>query len=429
MDKRKPEIIYSEPVREIMGNPPRVILRYGTTLIFIVFIIVIIFAWYFRYPDLVQSSVEITTENPPVTLVSKGTYKIRHLYIKDGEKVEKGQLLGVMETVAAIDDERSLRQFTDTCKSIYSLQTGRMPDLSELGELQNYYGTFRKCITDLNNFLRNDFYGNRIKTVKDELAGLKRYTAQLIEKQKLLSENFSLEKGSFRRDSMLNKGKSISDADFERSRKALNTQQIELKDVQLEISQKIIDQAGRQQLINELSVTRDEEKDKLVSAGDEAFNNLKAELRMWENNYLLISPVGGRVAFTKYWSENQVVNTDEPVLSIVPTDQGNFVGRIYLKMQSSGKVETGQTVNIKLSGFPYLEYGMVRGKIRSKSLVTSGDAYVIEVGLPDGLTTLYNKKLVFTQNMQGTAEIITNDRSLLVKVISPLRYMFSKNRR
>ena len=265
--------------------------------------------------------------------------------------------------------------------------------------------------------------------MKDELAGLKRYTAQLVEKEKILSENFSLEKGSFRRDSLLNKVQSIADADFEKSKKALNSQQIELKDVQLEISAKIIDQAGRQQLINELSVTRDEEKDKLISAGDEAFNNLKAQLRIWENNYLLISPVGGRVAFTKYWSENQIVNTDEPVLSIVPADPGNFVGRIYLKMQSSGKVETGQTVNIKLSGFPYLEYGMVRGKIRSKSLVPSGDAYVIEVELPDELTTLYNKKLIFTQNMQGTAEIITNDRSLLVKIISPLRYLFSKNRR
>ena len=131
MENKKPEIVYSEPVREIMGKPPRMILRYGTALIFLVFILVVIFSWYFRYPDLVPSPVEITTENPPVTLVSKGTYKIRHLYIKDGEKVAKEQLLGVMETVASIDDERSLRQFTDTCKSIYS--TTDKPDARAYG--------------------------------------------------------------------------------------------------------------------------------------------------------------------------------------------------------------------------------------------------------------------------------------------------------
>jgi HlyD family secretion protein len=98
-------------------------------------------------------------------------------------------------------------------------------------------------------------------------------------------------------------------------------------------------------------------------------------------------------------------------------------------MENSGKVETGQTVNLKLSGFPYLEYGMIKGKISSKSLVSTGDAYVIEVTLPDGFTTLYKKKLVFIQNMQGTAEIITNDRSLIEKIVSPLRYLFSRNRR
>ncbi len=51
-----------------------------------------------------------------------------------------------------------------------------------------------------------------------------------------------------------------------------------------------------------------------------------------------------------------------------------------------------QPVNIKLSGYPYLEYGMVRGIVRSKSLVPSGDSYVIEVVLPEGLTTLYGKR-------------------------------------
>ena len=141
-----------------------------------------------------------------------------------------------------------------------------------------------------------------------------------------------------------------------------------------------------------------------------------------------MSPVSGTVTFTKYWSENQSVGRDEPVLTIVPTDQCNFIGRIFLKMQRSGKVEIGQWVNIKLSSYPYLEYGMVRGKIKTKSLVTSGDTYVIEIELPYGLKTLYNRQLDFTQNMQGTAEIITKDMRLLQKIIDPFRYLLSKNR-
>jgi HlyD family secretion protein len=97
-------------------------------------------------------------------------------------------------------------------------------------------------------------------------------------------------------------------------------------------------------------------------------------------------------------------------------------------MNRSGKVKTGQTVNIKFSSYPFLEYGMVKGIVKSKSLVPSGVFYVLEIDLPDGLTTLYGKNLEFTQNMQGTAEIITDDLRLLQKIINPFRYLISRNR-
>jgi len=161
---------------------------------------------------------------------------------------------------------------------------------------------------------------------------------------------------------------------------------------------------------------------------NETLLNLRAGLRIWENTYLLVSPVAGTVTFTRFWSENQAVVRDEVVMSVIPAEAGDFVGRINLKMQRSGKVEPGQTVNIKLSGYPYLEYGMVRGVVRSKSLVPSGDAYVIEIELPDGLVTLYGITLDFNQNMQGTAEIITSSMSLFQKIVNPFRYMITRNR-
>jgi HlyD family secretion protein len=72
---------------------------------------------------------------------------------------------------------------------------------------------------------------------------------------------------------------------------------------------------------------------------------------------------------------------------------------------------------------------MVRGIVKSKSLVPAEDAYVIEIELPDGLMTLYGKKLEFTQNMQGSAEIITENIRLIQKIVNPFRYMVSKNRK
>jgi HlyD family secretion protein len=202
---------------------------------------------------------------------------------------------------------------------------------------------------------------------------------------------------------------------------------MELQQVRLDYSAKSIELAEKRQLLQDYRITRVDEKDKLIFALRESFLNLKAQLNTWKNTYLLISPVEGLVSFTKFWSANQSVVKDEPVVSIVPAETGNFLGRINLKMQRSGKVKTGQSVNIKLSGYPYLEYGMVRGKVKSISLVPTDDSYVIEIELPEGLSTLYGKKLVFTQNMQGTAEIITENVRLLQKLINPFRHMITKN--
>ncbi len=67
--------------------------------------------------------------------------------------------------------------------------------------------------------------------------------------------------------------------------------------------------------------------------------------------------------------------------------------------------------------------------VKSKSQVASSDSYVIEIELPQGLTTLYGIKLDFTQNMQWTAEIITEDVRLLQKIVNPFRHLISKNKR
>jgi len=181
-------------------------------------------------------------------------------------------------------------------------------------------------------------------------------------------------------------------------------------------------------MLRDYRIKRIEEKEKLFAVLNESFLNLQAQIKIWENTYLLRSPFDGFVTFTRYWNENQVVTKDDPVLNVVPHETGSYLGRINLKMQRSGKVKPGQKVNIKLSSYPYLEYGMVRGIIKTKSLVPSGDTYVIEIDLPDGLTTLYGTKLEFTQNMSGTAEIITEDLRLLQKLINPFRYLISINK-
>jgi len=429
MKNQKPEILYSDPVKEIMGKPPRRILRWGTTVMFLVFVLFIFFSWIIRYPDTIPAPVEITTTNPPVTLVTKITGHIKSFFVKEREKVDAGQLIAVMETTASLDEIKSLKNTVDTILNPELLSYKGLPQFPGLGELQGYYGVFMKDLSDLNNYVINDFYGSKIKSLSDEIKGIDEYISRLSVKEKFYSENQRLEVKKFARDSSLFADKVIPESEFEKSHQALLMVNIELQQARLDHTAKSIELAEKRQLLQDYRITKLEENGKLVSGLRESFLNLKAQINLWENTYLLISPIQGIVSFTKFWSANQSVVKDEPVVSIVPLEPGSFLGRINLKMQRSGKVNPGMLVNIKLSGYPYLEYGIVRGKVKSKSLVPAGDAYVIDIELPQGLTTLYGKNLDFTQNMQGTAEIITENISLLQKIVNPFRYMISKNKK
>jgi len=77
-----------------------------------------------------------------------------------------------------------------------------------------------------------------------------------------------------------------------------------------------------------------------------------------------------------------------------------------------------------------MEYGMIKVEIKNIALVPIVEnnvrSYVLEVEFPENLTTTYNKTLIFRQQMQGTAEIITEDLVLLERFFNPIRAIFDK---
>jgi HlyD family secretion protein len=250
----------------------------------------------------------------------------------------------------------------------------------------------------------------------------------LKERERLFTKSIELETISFRRDSTLHSKDVISLSDREKAEQNLIGRKMELQQTGLDIMTESIGLSRKKQELQDLKIKRNEEFLQLTSETSAFRADLLSGIAQWKTRFLLISPVRGAITYTRIWSANQFVGENEPVLTVVPENQGDFIGRMMLGMQKSGKVRSGMLVNIKLSGFPYLEYGMVRGVVVSRSTVPEGDLYYVELSLPDGVRTLYGRQLPFTQNMKGTAEIMTDNLNLLQKIIDPLRYLLTKNR-
>lgn len=151
-----------------------------------------------------------------------------------------------------------------------------------------------------------------------------------------------------------------------------------------------------------------------------AFKNMRTELNQWIQTFAIVAPYDGKASFSKYWSIGQYVTPGEEVMTIIPVEN-QLVGKLLLPTAKSGKVKIGQKVNIKLDSYPYIEFGVVQGTVQAISMMPYEKNYLVDVTLPNGLYTNYGKNLQFSQEMPGTAEIITEDVTLFDRIYNPIR--------
>lgn len=422
----------SEEVQDILGHVPHWIIRWGILVVLITVVLIIVGSWFFRYPDIRRASVMITTENPPATIIARANGNIQDLFVEDNQYVTSGTRLAIIENAADYKDVFWLNEITLEVREIIP-DFDMLVDLNlgtnyKLGEIQESYADFLKTHKDYQNFIELDYHAKKIKALQSEVTKLEQHLNNLRQIRSLHKRELQLIQNQFNRDSLLFIQKVIPAADYDKSKSNLLGKQYEYETVGIDESETDIQIAGRNQTILDLELTASEETRQQQNAWQQAFENLTAQIALWKQKYLLEAPINGVVSFTAFWSKNQSVREGDRVMTIIPEDQGKIIGKINLPVQGAGKVTLGQKVNIKIDNFPYLEYGMIKGVVRNISLVPDNKEYIVEVDLPDGLKTYYEIEIPFKQEMQGTAEILTDERRLLERIISPIRAVISQQR-
>ena len=271
------------------------------------------------------------------------------------------------------------------------------------------------------------YYQRKIESQNEELEKYHVYYNRLYRQRNFLNRELQLASRQFSRDSLLFTREVIPDAEFDVAEAKLLQKKHEFEQARINLSITTIEISKLEQEILDIKQQYTDKKKELELQLIESFENLTASISTWDHRFILRSSLTGKVSFTKYWSKDQNVTEGERVLTIIPEDTGEIIGKILMDMKRSGKVKKGQKVNIKFDNYPYLEYGMVEGVVNSISLVPAENRYTVEVSLVDGLKTFYGIELEFTQEMQGTAEIITVKRRLLMRLVDPIKLIFEKN--
>lgn len=422
--------IRSDEVQELLGQVPKWIIRWGTSAILMIFLLVIIGSGLFKYPEIQPSTIILTTENPPAKLVANTYGKIVRLFIEDKQKVKAGDHIVLIESAAdyqnVLEIEKLLKNFrTNTDKGIY-------PEIEKsysLGEIQSFFASFIKSYKNYLKFININYHEKKIKGIKQELKKYDIFYLRLNEQSEVLKKELVLAKKQFGRDSILFRQGVLSSSDYEKSESSLLKKEYAYKETHTELAAAKIKVEELNQKILDFELDYANEKGEKQNILYETFDRLIAEIDIWKQKYVLITPIDGIVTFNKFWSENQNVREGEVVLTILPDTAGGVIGKINLSVKGAGKVKKGQKVNIKFANYPHMEFGMIRGEVTSISLVPDKNFYSAEVKLTNGLVTNYGNEINFQQEMPGLAEIITDDMSLLRRIFNPAKSVIKRQRR
>lgn len=420
---------HSEEIEDILEQIPSKILRIGISIILIIFVGLVIGAYVYKYPVLVTCPVYLITINPPEELRSKVDGQIECFFVDNNQSVESEQPVALLKNVADFGDITKLDEIISTIPAIPNwdsiVQKINLPIDVNLGELQASYNEFYSEWNNCKHYLQQGYIQQKLDNLYKQIKKQNEYLYYVENQRKIQEESYNLSLSQYKRDSSFYcKFKDVAVSAVQREQQ-----------IQSFLSQKssyanycATVKAMEQEILklNESSldlITQNENAlHEFYLKLNNALKGVEESLNKWKANYLIKASIKGVVSFTGFWKEKQIAYKDDLIATIVPPEKFDIIGRAFVDMNGIGRVKQGQQVNIKLNGFPYMEYGLIKGIVQNVSMVPNSDKkYVIMIQLSEGMKSSYQGKLKFIQEMDGVAEITTKKERLLTHILAPIK--------
>lgn len=423
MTEHKKVELRSEEVQEVMGQIPSWIVRWGITVLFLVVLSLVIGSCFFKYPDVITTEMTLTSVHPAVQVVARVSGRISKLYVTDGEKVSPSSPLAIIENPALTED-------VDRLDSLLG-QVIQLPDKAllyllslnnlSLGDIQSSYIPYIRSLQEYANYKELNYYTKKLASTKGQIEKYRIYYANLTRQKQVMESQHKIAGQQYARDSLLFSRQVVSPSEHETSQKEWLQSRYSLEGADASLENLKIQIGQLEESLLDLELEQMEKESVILQTIQTTSEQLQNEIHSWNLNYRLISPIAGVVTFIKYWNVNQNITNGETIFAVVPEEKEQLIGVALLPIQRSGKVKEGQRVIIRFANYPDQEFGIVNGEVTSISLVPNENNYRVEIALPNGLITNYKKTLPASQEMQATAEIVTEDLRLIERLFMPLK--------
>jgi multidrug efflux pump subunit AcrA (membrane-fusion protein) len=421
------KLLRSEEVQELISNKPEWIVRYGVALMGGLILILIGASALIQYPEIVKTSLKINSLNAPKAILAKQGGKLSKLLVQDGQQVNENQVLAYFESTANPDDVLKL---SAQLKKIQEIQFKpnqstpiELPVNLNLGEMQSSYQSFYQEYLQYQLTQKNGFYLKKMGFLDRDMRDITALKKQIIKQQQIQQQEYSNAENEYKAYKQLYDKKVISRSEFAQQENKFLSAKYPLQQTETSILNNSASYNAKEKELAELQNVIGQQQAKFL----QALNQCITECEAWIVQHVLKSSVSGKLSFAGIVQQNQNIVTNQEVFIINPGNT-NFFGEIQIPQYNMGKIQIGQRTLVKLHGYPFEQYGLIKGKLSYVSDVAYRDSvFIAKVSFHDFENKNNERKIVLKNGMQGDAEIITEESSLLQRFFRNMTKMLNTN--
>ena len=352
---------------------------------------------------------------------------VTEILVDEGEIVDRGQTLVKLEP-AAVGADLALVTGRQTALSLRAERLrafidGREPD----------FGDAERAYTALADNQRQILAGQIAareasrRVFEQQLSGQKSRLAGLEERTETTRRHIALLKEELDARSGLAEKGLTSRFQLLRSQQEMNRAQGQLTQIEAEIEQTTRAMAETRGRIAELDATaRADALTELDNVIDD-LRDIEETTQKHDNRFRRLdirAPVRGIVQTMNIHTIGGVVAPGETIIEIVPIND-ELVAEVRLSPRDIGHIAPGQPAKVKFTTYDFARYGSVDGILKSVSATTIFDDegqpyYKAIVELNQSHIGPDSGRNPITPGMTLTAEILTDDRSLLQYLLKPV---------
>ena len=417
----------NEEVQAIIDRMPTDWVKWVMIIIGLFMALVIVMGFVIKYPETVDGTVTITSNETPVKLISQSRGKM-YLLKANKSKVYPGEPISYIETGV---NYRHLLRLDSILKGVDIIdvkQVANLPKQLELGDISSRYNTFIIAYNKYHRLLKYNVYENIKNKLLQQIDFDNKIISNLKKGKDIKINIINTMQDVVYKDSLLLAVSGISGDEYKDKVNILLQHKEGLWSLETQINQKESEANINAMEIEKVNLEEIEAKENALTELTAQYDVLVSTIKIWKELNLIYSPISGEIEYLDFWNNWAFVNTNQELFNILP-ERTQIIGEVEIPSFGAGKVHVGQIANVKINNYPYDEYGLLEGVVSSISRTTSQkminnssvDIYMIKIDFPNNLTTNFDYDLPLDFEHKGTVNIIIKPKRLIYRLFDNLK--------